>query len=90
MDKNDQLISVYPNPITTNQFTLQIQGLAKGDYAIVVYNKSGQQVYNKSFSTNGGTIMQMVEMNAPLQGGVYTAVVTGKDGIVSRQQISKH
>ena len=80
-------ITLYPNPVIGDHFSLQLTNLAKGTYLITIANNLGQQVYNAQLKHNGGSVTQTIELNNNLSKGVYQLQVTGNDMKLSRSFI---
>lgn len=71
-------ISLYPNPVTGNKFSMQATALPKGSYTIRVINAGGQQVYSQSLNhTSGGSITESVQLPATIKTGMYTLQLSG-------------
>ena len=87
--KASPLITVYPNPVETNHFSLQLGNLDKGTYMISIINDLGQQVYSSQLNHNGGSATQNIELKNNLPGGVYQLWVIG-DGIKMMRSFTKN
>ncbi|HEV7782617.1 MAG TPA: T9SS type A sorting domain-containing protein [Chitinophagaceae bacterium] len=70
-------MSIYPNPVTGNQVSLQLTALPKGQYAISVINAGGQQVYSKLLLHTGGAVTEVVQLPATIKTGMYNIRLTG-------------
>jgi len=64
-------ITVYPNPVTAGQLSLQATELPKGLYNVQVYNAAGQQVHSQQLNHNGGSVTEMIQLPASLRSGMY-------------------
>lgn len=64
-------ITVYPNPVTAGQLSLQATELPKGLYTVQVYNAAGQQVHSQQLNHNGGSVTEMIQLPASLRSGMY-------------------
>lgn len=69
---NAETLTVYPNPVTGSQFSLQLGGYAKGIYQVRLTNAAGQLVYTRSISHNGGSATESIQLPATVQPGMYT------------------
>ncbi len=78
--KNAEAISIYPNPITGNKFNLQLSYKSKGDYAVRLYNSTGQLVYNKTITHQGGSATETIQLTVPLNKGVYQLNIKSVNG----------
>jgi len=70
--KSSGIFTVYPNPVSGNHISLQAPELDKGAYMIRIFNNSGQQVYQRSFSHNGGAVNQTIPLPHHMQKGIYS------------------
>ncbi|WP_290800316.1 reprolysin-like metallopeptidase [Flavobacterium sp.] len=68
--------ALYPNP-NNGSFTVKLMSTSSNDIAVDVYDMSGRQVYQKSFS-NTGNFNQEINLNR-VQSGVYLVAIS--DGI---------
>ncbi|HEY6502369.1 MAG TPA: T9SS type A sorting domain-containing protein, partial [Chitinophagaceae bacterium] len=74
---------LYPNPVTGGQLSYQATNLAKGQYAIRIFNSAGQQVYVQALNHNGGSITEAIPL--PLaKAGIYVLQLNSADLNLSR------
>lgn len=71
-------ITLYPNPLTGNNLSLQATNLAKGQYSIKVFNATGQQVAAQTLAHNGGSITEPVQLPIALKAGLYQLLIVGE------------
>lgn len=88
--KNDQWnlnnpISVYPNPVKDNQFSITLPASISGKVAVGIYNISGQLVYKAHETSASNTIA--VRPTQLLKAGVYVVKVEN-NGKTSTQKIT--
>lgn len=83
-----KLITVYPNPITDNNITLQLNDLSKGNYTLILSNKLGQHIYTRIIEHSGGSATKTIALIKGLATGIYQLNITG-NGIGFNQQIIK-
>ena len=69
---NAETLTVYPNPVTGGQFSLQLGGYSKGVYQVRLTNAAGQLVYTRAISHNGGSATESIQLPATVQPGLYT------------------
>lgn len=69
--------SIYPNPVTGKQFTIQFSSLTRETLQLQLFSSSGQQVYHTNWNHPGGNAAQTVELPAELTGGVYLLQLSG-------------
>jgi len=72
-------ITVYPNPVTAGQMSLQATELPKGLYTVQVYNAAGQQVHSQQLNHNGGSVTEMIQLPASLRSGMYNLHLSNGD-----------
>jgi hypothetical protein len=76
--KGQPAVSVYPNPVNGNSFSLQLNDIEKGSYSVTIINSIGQRVYAKEIQHNG--IRSGITIApGPLAKGTYELVVKGKN-----------
>ena len=74
--RGDNKVSIYPNPVTNNQFTLQFNRLDAGSYIIQVTDVMGLQIMQQNVSINGDNQSQNIKIAASSARGVYLVKVT--------------
>jgi hypothetical protein len=72
------LIQVYPNPVTTNNFTLQFNKVPVGDYTVELMDVMGRRVYQKQLSVGNEYVTQSVSLAGTNAKGVYLVKVSDK------------
>lgn len=82
--KTNMGINIYPNPVLNKQLSLQASNLEKGEYVLIVSSSSGQQVYRKTLSVNGGAISQSVKLPPTLMPGMYSLQLVSKVTVLSK------
>lgn len=70
-------MQVFPNPVSNQKFTLQLNNLPQGSYQVAVYSGSGQLVLGKKIQHAGGTTSQLMYLPAGTAAGVYRLLLTG-------------
>ena len=63
--------SIFPNPASGKQLSFQSSALDKGEYVLMIYNNTGQQLYRKNLTHAGGAFSQSVLLPGSLQSGMY-------------------
>lgn len=66
---NDENLAVYPNPITSKEFSLKINQLPKGNYQIRLINATGNTVKNFSINYDGLNLTKNIAADLP--SGMY-------------------
>jgi Secretion system C-terminal sorting domain len=72
LDKTVTAISLYPNPVTDGNLSIQSNSFSKGSYVIQIFNAGGQQVYASKFSYNGGALNQTIQLPGGMKPGMYS------------------
>lgn len=67
----DGKVSIFPNPVTDNQFTVRFNKLEAGNYMLQVTDVTGRQVLQQSISINGDNQAQRINLSAATSKGVY-------------------
>ena len=72
----DNKVSIYPNPVTGNEFTLQFNKSEAGKYSISVMDVTGTPVLKQTTAINGDNQSQIIKLNPAVSKGVYLVQVT--------------
>ena len=73
-------ISIYPNPVTGNNFSLQLINKSKGDYVVRLYNDAGQTLYYKTIAHNAGSATETIQLPKSLPKGIYQLSIKSAEG----------
>lgn len=68
---SDGKISIFPNPVTDNQFTLRFNKLEAGNYTMQVTDVTGRQVLQQGININGDNQAQRINLSSSASKGVY-------------------
>jgi hypothetical protein len=71
---NDK-ISIYPNPVTNNQFAIQFTQMEAGNYTVLVTDVMGRQIVQQQVNLGGDNQTQFIKLNAATSRGVYLVKV---------------
>lgn len=71
----DGKISLYPNPVTNNQFVIQFNTLEAGIYTVQVTDVMGRQLVQKSVNVSGDNQVQSMELAKATAKGFYLVKV---------------
>ncbi|MEO7266293.1 MAG: T9SS type A sorting domain-containing protein [Ferruginibacter sp.] len=66
------------NPIQSGNLNLQLSGMVKGNYNLVIFNSNGQQVLFKSINMEGSSLSQSIALPA-LTSGIYVVQLRSND-----------
>ncbi|MGB3007180.1 MAG: T9SS type A sorting domain-containing protein [Chitinophagaceae bacterium] len=69
-------ISIYPNPVTNNQFAIQFTQLDAGNYTVFVTDVMGRQVLQQQISLSGDNQTQQIKIDPAAARGIYLIKVT--------------
>lgn len=72
-------ITIYPNPVVNNVFSLQFSDMKKGVYQLRMFTSVGQLVFTKAINHNGGNASQTVPLIAGMANGNYRLEITKPD-----------
>lgn len=73
----DNTLGIYPNPVK-DLINLQLVGLAKGRYSLVIFNDKGQRMIAKTIEHNGGYGTQQIAVLPGMVKGPYRLLLTNK------------
>jgi hypothetical protein len=72
-------ISIYPNPVTNNQFTLQFGKITPGNYDIEMTNVTGQVVMQRAVNVQSEDQVETISIKSSFARGVYLIKVSGRN-----------
>jgi hypothetical protein len=72
-------IQIYPNPVTSNQFTLQFGKITAGNYNIEMTNVTGQIVMQRDVNVQSEDQVEVVTIKSSVARGVYLIKVSGRN-----------
>ena len=75
-NSGDGRISLYPNPVTNNQFIMQFSQLKAGSYSLQVTDVMGRNVVLQNISISGDNHAQTVKLDPSAARGIYLIKVT--------------
>lgn len=78
-NSGDGKVSIYPNPVSNNQFVIQFNELEAGNYSIQVTDVMGRQVVQQSVSLSGDNHAQVIRLNPSAAKGIYLIKVTDQN-----------
>jgi len=81
----DGKISLYPNPVSNNQFVMQFSQLKAGNYSLQVTDVMGRSIVLQNISISGDNHAQVVKLDPAAARGIYLIKVTdgGKQEVYS-------
>jgi hypothetical protein len=68
---DENKISIFPNPVTNNQFVMQFGQLAAGTYNLLVTDATGRQVLQQTVTINGINQSQVVKIRSTTSKSIY-------------------
>jgi len=72
---DESKMSIYPNPVTDNQFVIQFGQIEPGTYTVQVTDVTGRQVVQQVVSINGMNQSQLIKLNSTSSKSVYLVKV---------------
>lgn len=69
-------ISIFPNPVTNNQFAIQFNQLDAGNYTVYVTDVMGRQLVQQQVNLSGENQTQVIKISASAARGIYLVKVT--------------
>jgi hypothetical protein len=88
--KGAPAIVLYPNPIHTNNFKVDMYNLVKGIYVLKLYNNMGQLVYTQQLQHDGSQATKIIYLNKDIDKGAYQLQLSGGNGFKTTQSIIKN
>jgi hypothetical protein len=64
--------TIYPNPVTDKQVSVNINGWEIGQYTLRVFNSLGQQVFSKLINHPGGSMTDVIQLPSSVRKGFYS------------------
>jgi hypothetical protein len=87
----DKLIQVYPNPVTTDQFTLQFDKVPAGDYTVQLMDVMGRSVLSRSIKLNAEMQTEPISLRTAKANGIYMVKIMDRAGrLVYEKKIMIH
>ena len=80
-------LTVFPNPITSNSFNLQLGNGNIGTYTVRLVNTLGQTVYATTLNHSVISAVETVSLGKKLATGDYTIIATDALGTISKAQV---
>lgn len=75
-DVSDNRISIFPNPVTANQFNIQFTDTEAGSYTVQVTDMMGRQLMQQNVTVSGDNQVQQIKLKSSVSKGVYLVKVT--------------
>jgi hypothetical protein len=79
-DITDGKISIFPNPVTENQFIIRLNGLDAGNYTIQVTDVTGRQLIQQAVNISGDNQVQRIRLEENTAKGVYLVQLSNTAG----------
>jgi hypothetical protein len=80
-------VTINPNPVKGQNFTLELQNLDKGKYTICAYDNNGKKYLLKVLNTEGGSSTQIVDLPKEITTGTYILQVVSKTARFSKKMV---
>jgi Secretion system C-terminal sorting domain len=72
-------ITIYPNPVSNNQFILQFGKIAAGNYNVTLTNVMGQTIMQHSVNVQADDQVETIYLKPSMARGVYLIKVAGQN-----------
>jgi len=72
-------ITIYPNPVSNNQFTLQFGKITAGNYNVTLTNVMGQTIMQRAVNVQAEDQVETIYLKPTMARGVYLIKVTGQN-----------
>lgn len=73
-------VTIFPNPVTNKNFTVQLSNLQKGNYTIELSNLAGKKIFTQNINVNGNQDQKII-LPTKTAAGVYMVRVISKAGL---------
>lgn len=80
-------ITVYPNPVTSNHFSLLLQNMPNASYDVSIRSMDGQQIFSSKIVYNGIDNALQITTGKQLAKGMYTLQLKNEHDIATTQLI---
>ncbi len=77
-DLGDNRISIFPNPVTNNQFTVQFTNVEVGTYTVQVTDMMGRQLMQQTVNVGADNQIQAIKLSAATARGMYLVKVSNQ------------
>ena len=74
-------ITIYPNPVTSNRFTVSFENQSTGLYDVSIYDMRGLNIYSAKFNHNGSFSKIEIVLPGSVAKGSYQLRIVGTDKI---------
>lgn len=71
---SNESLTIYPNPVTSGEFTLSLSNAPAGRYICSIITPGGQQIRHKMIEHNSGDLVRQIDMTG-LPSGLYRVVL---------------
>lgn len=85
--EEENILNVYPNPLTGNDLSLTLSNRVAGDVEVVLYTLTGQQIFSRTFPGIFGSFSQTLQTPA-LAPGVYVITVHTDSGLYAAKVVA--
>jgi hypothetical protein len=79
-------IGAYPNPVVSNNLTLEFRNIKAGQYRVNITNQAGQSVHNAVVYHSGGYRSYNLQVPVRIGRGLYRLMIISMDGTTRNSQ----
>jgi hypothetical protein len=76
-EAEEQKVTIFPNPITDNTFSIRLINYTKGKYLVTLRNTSGNVIMTRSIDHMGKTSIYPINIQRSMNAGIYFVEVSG-------------
>ncbi|MDB5251961.1 MAG: type sorting protein, partial [Flaviaesturariibacter sp.] len=81
MDVVSPVVTVFPNPVRSTNFTLRVTSLPAGRYRLGLFGGDGRAVYSETIEHTAGLFTRFVDLRAKLPAGMYYLRLESESGV---------
>jgi hypothetical protein len=78
--RGNYLVSVYPNPVATRSFSIQLDDVASGNYNVVLTDPTGRNIISRALKINSKGQVEKINLARGAASGMYLIKLTGENG----------
>ena len=84
---NKAIVSIYPNPVTTHSFSLEVNGFTKGKYTVELSQLQGKKILQHEINISG-SLTEKINLPTGIASGAYLVkIMNGKGESVYTDKI---
>ena len=76
------IVTIYPNPVISKKFTLDLVSEIRGIFKVSIYNLTGVNIYNTTFDHTGSSSNMKIVLPSFVSDGMYQLKVISSDNVI--------